>query len=275
MPTISKSKKTNKNIRFGLLLTNSGNEPYCGSKFKLTQKNNDFYIFLRNTNLKTKISLHESGITRYAEITQGSRLPIQKETVGALEKSKWTTVFRAIYIPIGDYGSSREKIKDFVGISPHHYIGRSIVSFQVGFIKGGDGALIPPTSGPNTHLEILDFVYQNGPANLVLTASSYNQQEIIQLLSKTKISEDSHLSIERHAFMADNSHGFSEAVINYHSDLNTYSYIIFYGIPISETNHWWKENSLFKAIDQTGSFSALLKKASEKEISWKALDKSH
>jgi len=274
MSTISINKKIRRNIRFGLFLTNSGTAPYCGCKFKLTQNNNDFYIFLRKTNLKTKISLHESGITRYAEVTQSNRLPIKKETIGLLRQNKWTTVFRSIYIPIGDYGCSIEKIEDFVGISPHHFIGRSIVSFQVGFMKGNNERSIPPASGPNTHLRVLDFTYKNEPAILALTASAYNRNEIIQLLSQTHISSNSYLSIERRAFMDDRGRGFSEAIINYHSALNTYTYLIFYGIPPSETNHWWKENTLFKAIDQTGHFSTILEKISAKEISWEALDNS-
>lgn len=114
---------------------------FVGPILRINRQRDEFYVNIRDSSRNTKLSLHSSGSTRWAEKADVSREPREAIFRGVLSDpllDQWNTVLRAIYVPFSEAYSNFKTLPTSKPVEGLMVPGRrkeTIVVYSFGYIS--------------------------------------------------------------------------------------------------------------------------------------------
>lgn len=225
--TISHARR----VRFAPVVQTTEGPAHVGPLLSLSRNKDDFYISLRFSPHDTKISLHASGITRWAKIDLNPRAPIFRGTLADLEERRWHTVFRAIYIPyFNDFlcGNLPENNIKFEGLTIPGLNKQQCVVYSFGYLATSNIDLLECANIEiNSNLHIFSLSDEKR-ALAVLTGSYYSFEEMVSAFSQFRREP---LTYQDRIIWKSIENGPYTLITQFVSQVYTHSFLFLHSIP--------------------------------------------
>ncbi len=238
-----------KNVKFGIVRDGALVAP----SFSLSlNKKGDLYLTQRELS-NEKLSMHKSGINRFATVSLEPRAPILAAQMPSLESGKFITVYRIIYtfdsLALPTLGPIPEGL---LGVEPPN--SDVAIEFTIGYTKR-DPRFYNETRS-NKHIFISEI---NADKFVTITLNSHTLSELACLV-------EGHLKPRKltpasSQFQSGEPSGFH--MLQYSSHLWTFINWAHCGIDNSKMDAWKLDNPVFIALSRADSRFATLKDSSE------------
>lgn len=191
-------------------------------KISRAKNKDDFYVSIVGAGSDRKISLHESGVTRLAEMSKEPRLPFFRGELGSEIYWKFSTVLRIMFVQFNDYVIVRKvKTEKICGDFVKSKISEGIRMFCFGYLpKDSINYLGFTNSSLNTHMKVFE-TSRRRQSYAVLTRSIWKIENVCKISESLCIDEGKFHSFYIHN-MGDDGY---DVIYEYVSKENTYTYL--------------------------------------------------
>jgi hypothetical protein len=215
-------------IRIAPLVHTDQGVASVGPIISINRNRDDFYVSLSKCPTDMKISLHASGIMRWAKNSIEPRPPLARiERSDLRTERRWHTVFRAMYVPYkGNYLTGNIVKNRAISGVPIPYFGDTIVVYSLGYLHKENLEYVDYHEDfKNKYVEIFELS-ENFNAYLFLTASYYSRNEIWKF-SNFSAHKNSAYAVASWESFTDGSYAIA---CQFMSKIHTHSYFILHSI---------------------------------------------